>query len=88
MKLNITLEDESSKRFQAVKEHTGMKSDLSVLQYAISREYGRARALMSIMSQLRALLRKSSSSFRMDLSLSDTVRKISLRYTERGNEGP
>ncbi|MGD0978891.1 MAG: hypothetical protein ABR962_07085 [Candidatus Bathyarchaeia archaeon] len=41
MKLNIIMDDENSKRFQAVKEHIGVKSDLSVLQYAISREYSR-----------------------------------------------
>lgn len=41
MKLNITLDDESSKRFEAVKEHLGVKGDVSALQYVISREYGR-----------------------------------------------
>jgi hypothetical protein len=41
MKLNITLDDENSKRFQAVKEHIGVNSDLSVCQYVISREYNR-----------------------------------------------
>ena len=41
MKLNITLDDENTKRFQAVKEHLGVKNDVSTIEYAISREYGR-----------------------------------------------
>lgn len=41
MKVNVVLDDEATKRFQAVKEHMGVKSDLSVLQYVISREYNR-----------------------------------------------
>jgi hypothetical protein len=41
MKLNIALDDEATKRFQAVKEHIGVKTDLSVLQYVIAREYSR-----------------------------------------------
>lgn len=41
MKLNITLDDENSKRFQTIKEDIGVKSNLTVLQYAISREYSR-----------------------------------------------
>jgi predicted DNA-binding protein len=41
MKLNITLDDEATKRFQAVKEDMGVKTNVTVLQYVISREYGR-----------------------------------------------
>lgn len=41
MKLDVVLDEEATKRFEAVKEHTGMKSNVSVLQYVISREYAR-----------------------------------------------
>jgi hypothetical protein len=41
MKLNVTLDEQASTRFLAIKEHIGVISDLSVLQHVISREYRR-----------------------------------------------
>lgn len=41
MKLNTTLNDKTTQRFEAVKEHLGVKTDVSVLEYVISREYDR-----------------------------------------------
>jgi|SRR5271157_6256604 len=41
MKLNTTLDDENSRRFQAIKEHMGVKRNCSVLQWLIGKEYGR-----------------------------------------------
>jgi hypothetical protein len=41
MKLNVVLNDEATKRFEAVKKHIGVTTNISTLQYVISREYGR-----------------------------------------------
>lgn len=41
MKMSITLDDENSKRFQAVKEHLGVISNVSAVEYVIGREYSR-----------------------------------------------
>ena len=41
MELKTSLNEEMTKRFQAVKENTGVKSDKEVLAILISREYSR-----------------------------------------------
>lgn len=41
MKLNVTLNEETSKRFQEVKEHMGVVADRSVIELLISREKDR-----------------------------------------------
>ena len=41
MELKTTLNEELTKRYQTVKEHTGMENDKNVLAWLISKEYGR-----------------------------------------------
>jgi len=41
MELKTTLNEEMTKRYQAVKEHSGMNSDKEILNVLISREYSR-----------------------------------------------
>lgn len=43
MELKTSLNEELTKRYQAVKEHTGMKSNDSVLAFLISKEYDRVQ---------------------------------------------
>jgi hypothetical protein len=41
MKLNITLDEELTRRYETVKEHTDLNNDKSVLAFLISKEYNR-----------------------------------------------
>jgi hypothetical protein len=41
MKLNATLDEENSKRFQEVKEYSCLKANVSVMSLLISKEYNR-----------------------------------------------
>ena len=45
MELKTTLNEEMTKRFQTVKEHSGMNSDTEVLNVLISREFSRIERL-------------------------------------------
>jgi hypothetical protein len=41
MKLSATLDEENSKRFQEIKEHSGLQNNRSVVELLIYREYDR-----------------------------------------------
>ncbi|MGA2308854.1 MAG: hypothetical protein ABSG57_04805 [Candidatus Bathyarchaeia archaeon] len=43
MNLYLTLDEEGTKRFQAVKKHTGMKANKNVMAYLIYKEYRRTQ---------------------------------------------
>jgi hypothetical protein len=45
MELKTTLNEEMTKRFQAVKEHNGMSSDKEILNTLISKEFHRIERL-------------------------------------------
>lgn len=44
MKLNLTLDEEGTRRFQAVKEHIGVKANRNVMAFLIYKEYRRLQS--------------------------------------------
>ena len=89
MELKTTLNEEMTKRYQAVRDHTGMSSDKELLNTLISREYHRIERLklhkVFLPKETYGLIEKAAES--RDQTVDEYIQELTEDMLRKAKEG-
>jgi len=90
MKLNVTLDEQASKRFQEIKEHWGFKSDPNIICMLIAREHGRIerskRRRVFLLNETYARVEKAAEA--LNLTIDEYVDSVTEQLLKKTANAP